>query len=208
MSIEYLIKGMIIGFSASAPLGPIGILCVQKTINKGRISGYVSGLGAAMADIIYAIISGFGLTIISNFIIQQQLYLRICGGIVLLYLGIKIFLTNPGIQIRKQSKEKNFFSDFISIFLLTISNPITLFVFAGVFAGFGLVNADIDYKLVTELVFGVFLGAAIWWIILVTLIDMFRSRIRLRRLLWINKTSGVIIVLFGIAAIISLFYMS
>jgi len=208
MNFQYFLNGLIIGFSASAPLGPIGVLCIQKTINKGRLSGIVSGLGAASADTVFAIISGFGLTIISNFITTQQTFLRICGGIILIYLGIKIFITNPGIQIRKQSKDKKIFNDFISIFFLTISNPITLFVFAAVFAGFGIVKGESNFSSIFELVFGVLIGATIWWTILTTFINMFRSKIRLRRLLWINKISGVLIVIFGIATFISLFYLN
>jgi threonine/homoserine/homoserine lactone efflux protein len=164
-------------------------------------------LGAASADTVFAIISGFGLTIISDFIASQQTYLRICGSIILFYLGIKIFMTNPGIQIRKQSKEKNFLKDYISTFFLTISNPITLFVFAAVFAGFGIVKGESALSSITELVFGVLLGASIWWSILTTIINLFRSKIRLRRLLWINKISGILIMLFGTVALISLFYI-
>jgi threonine/homoserine/homoserine lactone efflux protein len=206
MNFQYLINGMIIGYSASLPLGPIGILCIQKTINKGRLSGFVSGLGAATADTVYAIISGFGLTIISNFITSQQTYLRIGGAVVLVYLGIKIFFTNPGIQIRKQAKDKKFFNDFISIFFLTISNPISLFVFAAVFAGFGIVKSKSEISSITELVLGVLLGATLWWTTLTSLINLFRNKIRLRNLLWINKISGVLIIIFGIVAFVSLFY--
>ena len=205
MTFQYLLNGIVIGFSASVPLGPIGVLCIQKTINKGRLSGFFSGLGAATADTIYAVISGFGLTIISNFIINQQTYLKIFGSFVLLYLGIKIFLTNPGIQIRKQSKDKRLFHDFLSIFLLTISNPITLFVFAAVFTGFGIVESKSGFGSIAELVTGVLFGATLWWTILTTLISVFRNRIRLRNLLWINKISGVLIIGFGIFAFLSLF---
>jgi len=205
MNFQYLLNGIIIGFSASLPLGPIGVLCIQKTINKGRLSGFFSGLGAAAADTTYAIISGFGLTIISDFIISQQTYLKICGSFILIYLGIKIFITNPGIQIRKQSKDKRVFQDFLSIFLLTISNPITLFVFAAVFTGFGIVKSKSGFGSIAELVTGVLFGATLWWTILTTFIGVFRNKIRFRNLLWINKISGVLIVAFGVFAFLSLF---
>jgi len=138
MVLEFLIKGVIIGFTASVPLGPIGVLCIQKTISKGRISGFVSGLGAAASDMFYAIIAGFGLSFVTNFILENQLYLKIAAAIILFYLGFKIFFTKTVNEIQ-QSKKKGtgLFGDFISIFFLTVSNPLALFFFGGAFAAFG-----------------------------------------------------------------------
>ena len=117
MNFLYLINGIIIGFSASVPLGPIGLICIQKTLNGKRINGIISGFGAAMADTFFAIIAAFGISAVHNFIQTQQLYLRIGGGLILLGLGLKFFLTNPAIQIRKQrNKNNNLWADFASVF--------------------------------------------------------------------------------------------
>lgn len=210
MVIEFLIKGVIIGFAASVPLGPIGILCIQKTINKGRLSGFVSGLGAAFSDTFYAIIAGFGLTFITNFIIEQQLYLKIAAAAILFYLGFKIFFTDPIKQYKEQSKRrgKGLFGDFISIFFLTISNPLAVFFFGGAFAAFGFVSEESAATSVLFLTLGVFFGAALWWTTLTTLVNIFRKRFKLKSLWWINKIAGLIVIAFGVLAIISIFFLS
>lgn len=205
----FFTKGIIVGFSASVPLGPIGVLCIQKTVNKGRISGFVSGLGAATADTFFAVIAGFGLTFISNFLIRQQLPLRILGSLILFYLGYKIFTTNPGTQLRKQlrKKRKGLLEDYLSIFFLTVSNPLTIFLFGGVFAGFGIIVEGTDFYALLLLVAGVFVGAALWWTTLTSIVNIFRSKFRLRRLLWINKITGIAIIAFAIFAALSIFFL-
>lgn len=209
MDIRSFIDGVIIGFSASVPLGPIGVICIQKTINKGRWSGLVSGAGAAGADTFFAIIAGFGLTFITDFITEKQLYLRIAGSIILLILGLKMFLTNPAIQIRRQRfKKKGLFSDFISVFFLTLSNPLTVLFFGAVFAGFGVVKEESDFLSVFFMVVGIFVGALAWWVILTTTVNHFRKKFRLKRLWWINKITGAIVILCGIAGGISLFFIN
>lgn len=202
-----LFNGIIIGFSASVPLGPIGILCIQKTLNKGHFGGLVSGGGAAMADTVYAIIAGFGVTFISNFIEEQQMYLRILGGLILLYLGYKIFTTNPAIQLRRNRHNKNYWGDFLSIFALTLSNPMTIFFFGAAFAGFGVIKEESDWFQVFQLVLGVFIGAMTWWVILTTIINLFRKKFRLKRLWWINKIAGSLVILFGLFVFVSLFFI-
>jgi len=179
MVLEFLVKGVTIGFAASIPLGPIGILCIQKTINKGRLSGFVSGLGAALSDTFYAVIAGFGLTFITNFILEKQLYLKIAAGAILFYLGFKIFFTDPIKQYREQSRKKGkgLFGDFISIFLLTVSNPLAVFFFGGAFAAFGFVSEESAFTSVLFLTLGVFIGATFWWTILTTLVNLFRKKI-------------------------------
>ncbi len=208
MNFLYLINGIIIGFSASVPLGPIGLICIQKTLNGKRINGITSGFGAAMADTFFAIVAAFGISAVHNFIQTQQLYLRIGGGIILLGLGLKFFLTNPAIQIRKQrNKNNNLWADFASVFLLTLSNPLTVFVFGAVFAGFGIIPKESKWYEMLEVVAGIFIGASAWWIILVNTINIFRKKFRLRRLWWMNKIMGIIITSFGIFALISSFFL-
>lgn len=210
MEINNLVNGIIIGFSASVPLGPIGVLCIQKTINKGRLSGFISGLGAATSDMVYAIIAGFGLSFVTAFIIEQQLYLRIAAGIILFYLGFRIFFSNPGREMRKQARKKGrgLAGDFISLFLLTFSNPLTVFFFLGAFAAFGVVKGESSFLSILILTVGVFLGAAFWWSILTTIVNIFRKKFRLKSIWWINKIAGIIVIGFAIFAIISIFLIS
>lgn len=208
MELLILLNGFIIGLSASIPLGPIGIICIQKTINKGHLSGLVAGSGAAFADTFYAILAGFGVTFITNFIEEQQMIIRIIGGVILLYLGYRIFSTNPAIQMRKKHVSKNFLGDFISIFFLTLSNPMTIFFFGAAFAGFGVVKEQSSLLELFQLIGGVFLGAFAWWFTLTTIVNLFRKKFRLKRLWWINKIAGSLVILFGIFVIVSLLFLT
>jgi len=201
MDVGNIVDGVIIGVSASIPLGPIGVLVVQRTLNKGHLSGFVSGLGAALSDTIYAIIAGFSLSFIVGFIEAQLLWIQIIGAIILISLGLKIFMTNPAIQLRKQKKKStSLIQDFFSTFALTVANPLAVFLFMAFFAGFRVVGAEktaIDNLL---LIAGVFAGAATWWLILSSLVNLFRSKINLRRLFWINKIAGSTIIILVVLA--------
>jgi threonine/homoserine/homoserine lactone efflux protein len=195
MNLKYIVDGIIIGISASIPLGPIGVLVIQRTLNKGRLSGFCSGLGAALSDTIYAIIAGFSLSFIVGFIETQLLWIQIIGAAILISLGLKIFYTNPAVQLRKQKKRSSsLIQDMLSTFGLTVANPLAVFLFMAFFAGFRVVETKqgaIDNFL---LIGGVFCGAAFWWFILSSLVNLFRSKINLRRLFWINKIAGSTIV--------------
>ncbi len=201
--IELFIKGIIIGVSVSAPLGPIGMLCLQRTLNKGRIVGFVSGTGAAFADTFYAVLAGFGVSLISNFLHTYQLYFRIIGGAILLFLGIHMFVSNPVNQFRSTQKKRNFVGYFISTFALTISNPITIIFFGAVFAAFATTSTNFETLL---LILGVFSGAIAWWFTIVSITNIFRNKIKIRNLYWINKITSVLIMIFAIFAAVSVFW--
>ena len=206
MQVDFIIKGLIVGFLASVPLGPVGVLCIQRTINKGRISGIFSGMGAATVDAFFALVAAFGLTFIINFIEEQQFYIQLIGGAVLIFLGIRIFKANPIKQIRRQRKKKNkLVEDYISVLLLTLSNPLAVFLFVAAFAGIGIVGPNDGILKSWLIVLGVFGGAMIWWFTLTFLINVFRKKFRLKQLWWINKIAGLIIIVFGIAAMFSIF---
>lgn len=201
MDFKYILDGIIIGISASIPLGPIGVLVVQRTLNKGRLSGFISGLGAAFSDTIYAIIAGFSLSFIVGFIESQLLWIQIIGAIILISLGLKIFYTNPAIQLRRQKKKStSLIQDFLSTFALTIANPLAVFLFMAFFAGFRVVEAKHTMLENFLLIGGVFIGAAFWWFTLSSLVNLFRSKINLRRLFWINKIAGSTIVILVVVA--------
>jgi len=206
--IEYLIKGIILGISISVPLGPIAIVIVQRTINKGYGSGLVSGMGATFADTFYAAVAGFGISYIANFMHNQELLLRIVGGVFLIGLGAKIFLTNPIYQMKKyRLRGKNLIGDFLSVFFLTVSNPLTVAFFTATFAGLGLAEDFTSVPLGTEsLIGGVFIGTLIWWLSLTAIINKYRHKFRIRKLFLINRISGLIIVVLGIAATVSILF--
>ncbi|MEA2106166.1 MAG: LysE family translocator [Bacteroidota bacterium] len=207
MEIEFLVKGVIVGFLASIPLGPVGVLCIQRTISKGRVSGLFSGMGAATVDSFFALVAALGLTFIINFIEKQQFYIQLFGGGVLIFLGTRIFNTNPIQQIRRHRKKKNkLVEDFFSVLFLTLSNPLAIFLFVAVFAGIGLVTSK-DSSIKSSLIIaGVFLGALLWWASLTFFVDLFRKKFRLKQLWWINKIAGILIIVFGVAAMLSVFF--
>ncbi len=192
----------------SAPLGPVGIICIQRTLNKGRVAGYISGLGAVVGDILYAIFAGFGITVITNFLIDQQVYLRVFGGALLVFVGIRMFFTDTVKQVKEQrlKKKQNVLSDFISVFFLTISNPMTIVAFGILIASLGFSSKETGFFSMLYLILGIMLGAMLWWFVLVTLVNLFRDRFKLKRLIWINKITAIGVVLFGLFAGISVFF--
>lgn len=202
-----IFEGMIVGFSASVPLGPIGVLCIQRTLQRGRLAGLFSGLGAAVSDTIYAVIAGFSLSFIVAFIEEQIFWIQIFGAVILFLLGAHIYRSNPAVQLRRQRRSKSsYLQDFVSTFLLTISNPLALFLFIAFFAGFGVVAPNSGLAAQLVLILGVFLGATTWWLLLTSVVGLFRQAVNLRRLYWINKIAGAtIIVLVLVGLVVWLF---
>ena len=196
------LKGFIIGISIAAPVGPIGVLCIQRTIAYGKLNGLVTGLGAASADAVYGFVAAFGLTFISNFLVAQQTWFRLIGGAFLVYLGIRAYFSKIENTAVNTSDPKHA-GAYGTTFLLTLSNPMTILSFAAIFSGFGLVDSSIHYGSATLMVIGVFFGSATWWFLLSGGTNFFRSRLN-ERLSWINKLSGIVIAVFGVVALASL----
>ncbi|MDA8214590.1 MAG: LysE family transporter [Nitrospiraceae bacterium] len=199
----FFLKGLLIGFSIAAPVGPIGVLCIRRTLAEGRTSGLFSGLGAATADAIYGCIAGFGLTFISNFFISQQVWLRLIGSAFLCYLGIKTFLDKPAEETFSVNRN-SLIGVYTSTFFLTLTNPMTILSFAAIFAGLGVVSTGVNYTSAAVLVLGVFIGSALWWFILSGAVSVFRSKFNPHGLRWINRLSGIIIIGFGLTGFLSL----
>jgi threonine/homoserine/homoserine lactone efflux protein len=196
------IKGFVIGFSIAAPVGPIGILCIQRTLSGGNVQGLVTGLGAATADAVYGFIAAFGLTFISNFLVGQTTWFRLVGGIFLCYLGIRAFLKKPQDQAVSVANS-NHLSAYGTTFFLTLTNPMTILFFAGIFAGLGIVNESIRYASAGLMVIGVFTGSGFWWLLLSGATGIFRNKINEGKLALVNRISGIVIVTFGVIALIS-----
>ncbi len=202
MNTWFFLRGLFLGLSIAAPVGPIGVLCIRRTLAEGRLYGFVSGLGAATADAIYGSIAGFGLTLISSVLVQQQGWLKLVGGLFLCYLGVRTFLAQPA-EKAAETKGKGLLGAYLSILLLTLTNPVTILFFAGVFTGMGVGGAERAYSSAALLVLGVFCGSAIWWLTLSSGTSLLRNKLNQGVLRWINRFSGVVIVAFGVAALVS-----
>ena len=194
------LRAFLIGISIAAPVGPIGVLCIRRTLSNGKLAGFLSGMGAATADMVYGAIAAFGLTFITNLLVENAFWLKLVGGLFLLYLGIKTFLEKPADKAA-QAKQGGYFSMYLSTFFLTITNPITILSFAAIFAG-TMIGQNIDSPLV--IVAGVFAGSASWWLALSFGVGLMRYKLNQAHMVWINRISGTIIILFGIFALINL----
>ncbi|HWR42209.1 LysE family translocator [Sporomusa sp.] len=203
MALIFFIKGIILGFSIAAPVGPIGVLCIRRTLSHGMLNGFFSGLGTATADALYGCIAAFSLTVISTFLLDHQMYLRLFGGLFLLYLGYTTFKSIPE-ELTAKTGDKGLCATYLSAFFLTLTNPITIMSFAAVFAGLGIGEAAGDYILAGVLVFGVFTGSMLWWLTLSGMVALLRSSFDHKRLTWVNQLSGMIIAGFGILSLITI----
>lgn len=204
MEFVFLFQGILIVFLVAAPIGVVGLLCINRTLLQGRINGFVSGLGAATAHGIYGGIAGFGLTFITNFLIEEQFYIRLIGGIFLYYLGVKTFVRRSNTK-KLEVNSKNLIASYLSSLLVTITNPLTIMSFVAMFTGLELRNNSTNYNSAATLVFGVFLGSTVWWLILSSSISLLRKKINSQLLKLINRISGVIILSFGFYIVWSAF---
>ncbi len=200
MNVPLFLRGLVIGFSIAAPVGPIGVVCIRRTLADGRAAGLATGLGAATADGMYGCVAGFGLTFVSSLLINQQMWLRLFGGLFLCYLGIRTLLSSPAEQAARAGGT-GLLGSYASTFLLTVTNPMTILSFAAIFAGLGLANTDGSYASSALLVLGVFLGSAAWWLLLSGGVGLFRDKFNTQAMLWVNRMSGVVIAVFGVIAL-------
>lgn len=204
MTLEFLEKGLVLGFSVAAPVGPIGVLCINRTINKNFVSGFVSGLGAATADLVYGLIAGVGLTAISSFLIHQKLWIQVIGLIFLIYTGIKTLLRKYSTVVIKTTADKGYLLDYLLTFVLTITNPMTILFFIAVFAGLGLANTINGFYSVIQLISGVFIGSTVWWLFLCGLTNTLKTRLNDVIIKRINILSGILILFFGVMILANL----
>lgn len=198
----FLLKGIILGFAIAAPVGPMGVLCIRRTLSNGMANGVVTGLGTATADALYGCIAAFGVSVIATFLLDNQSYLRLIGGIFLLYLGYTTFTAKPAESTANQHSE-GLLGAYISAFVLTITNPLTIISFAAVFAGLGIGAADSNYLSSAILVLGVFMGSMLWWLTLSKIVNSLRTKFDFKRLKLVNRLSGTIIFGFGIISLLS-----
>ncbi|HEY7909048.1 MAG TPA: LysE family transporter [Thermomicrobiales bacterium] len=203
MDLRFLIRGMIFGLSVAAPVGPMGVLCIRRTLADGRIAGLVTGLGTATADACYGAVAAFGLTFVSSFLVNQQFWLRLIGGAFLCYLGATTFLSRPA-ERPAIVRASGLRSAYFTTFALTLTNPLTILTFAAIFAGIGAGEMHGAYGSAALLVLGVFLGSALWWLLLSSGTGLVRTKLTPARLVWVNRISGGVIATFGVLALVSI----
>lgn len=196
------LKGLVIGFAIAAPVGPIGVLCIQRSLHDGFKIGLMTGIGAALADGTYGLIAAFGLTAISSMLVAHQFWIRVIGGLFLLYLGVKIFLTPPRERSAVGNSDRSPWHACATTYFLTITNPMTILSFVAIFAGLGLGSTSIDYAGAVLLVVGITLGSAIWWLLLSGGVAyILHKRVSPSLMKIINWISGSIILAFGLFAL-------
>ena len=205
MDLPLTARGILLGFSIAAVFGPIGLLCLRRTLAGGFAIGFVSGLGAATADATYAAIAGFGVSAIASLLVDQRIVLRLVGGAFLVYLGAQIVRSKPATQSAPAASiGLRVAGAYTSTLALTLSNPMTILSFGAIFAGLGLGSlAASSTAEALELVLGVFGGSAAWWLVLASLTARLRSRVTRARLRLVNVASGLLILGFGIQSLAS-----
>lgn len=196
------IKGILIGFAIAAPVGPIGLLCVHRSLSSGFKMGLMTGLGAAFADGIYGCMAAFGLTAVSTLLISHQLWIRGIGGLFLIYLGCKLFFKKSHDDLKNNNNEKSVWHALTTTFFLTLTNPMTILSFVAIFAGLGIGTEHPNFIHAAMMVFGVVMGSALWWVLLSGVVSrLLHHKINEKSMKLINKLSGVIILLFGLMAL-------
>lgn len=199
--LHILPRGLAIGILISAPMGPIGMLIIQRTLSKGRWPAFFTGIGAALSDLAYCLLTGFGISFITDFIERNQQLLQIISGIVLVAFGLFLFRKNPtrALQPNSQTPSNNYFADIVSGFFLTVSNPLILFFIIGLFARFNFILPDnfstMHYVLAYMTIFA---GALLWWYIVTMLVNRLRSRFNVRSLWLINRIIGSLLIIMAI----------
>jgi threonine/homoserine/homoserine lactone efflux protein len=197
MDPSIVLKGLVLGLSIAAPVGPIGLLCIRRTLRSGMASGFASGLGAATADTLFGCVAAAGLAAVSGFLVQQQTPLRLVGGAFLCYLGASTALSRPALTEPKMTVA-GLARDYVSTLGYTLTNPMTIIVFTALLATVGSVASRGD---AAALILGVFLGSGLWWLFLSTLVSLVRTRLRPVHLLWVNRVAGAAIAVFGVVTV-------
>ncbi|GAB4548342.1 MAG: LysE family transporter [Anaerolineae bacterium] len=197
------VRGALLGFAIAAPVGPIGVLCIKRSLNEGWRIGFISGLGAATADMFYGAVAVLGLTVIASFLVGISTPLRLFGGAFLLYLGVKTLLSKPAHESAKVVASRNAWGAYLSTLMLTLTNPLTILSFTGLFAG---LTAPNELLVSLLLVLGVFTGSAAWWFLLSGVVGyLLHGRLDWGVLVWVNRLSGVVILIFAVVILFELF---
>jgi threonine/homoserine/homoserine lactone efflux protein len=202
MPFAFLLKGILVGIVIAVPVGPVGVLCVRRTIFQGRLLGLLSGIGAATADLLFGVVAGFGLTVVQQWLLDYQDWLRAGGGLFLLWIGAAALRKRELSAAETSRSGEDFVQAFLSTFLLTITNPITILAFLGVFAAVGFSGGEATLPNGLMLIAGVGAGSLLWWLGIAFGAGLFRGRLDEKHLLWINRGSGAILILSGLGLLV------
>lgn len=209
MTVVYLLRGLALGFAIAAPVGPIGILCIRRTLADGRLVGFVTGLGAATADACYGAVAAFGVSAVTSVLVGQRLWVHLIGALFLTWLGLRTLLATPAepqsapaSAALARVRRRGLIGAWLSTLGLTLTNPTTILLFAAVFAGLGL--GGVSYAAAALTVVGVFLGSALWWLLLSGGVSLLRARFDARALRLVNIGSGLALLSFAAFALASL----
>lgn len=194
--------GLVIGISIAAPVGPIGILCIRRTLAQGKWAGFISGLGAATADATYGALAALGISFVTNVIVSLQDWTRVIGGVFLIFVGFKTFFS-PATTVSFSTSVKDYVGNFLSTFLLTITNPMTILFFAAIFSGLSLAKLTAQSGSYLCVIAGVFTGSALWWLVLSQTASLIKVWHNQKVLVWVNRISGLIILGFGVISLVS-----
>ena len=200
MDLDLPLRGLAAGFIIAAPVGPVNVLCIQRTLEKGWKPGVVSGLGAAFADSLYGGIAGFSITIVIQFLIQEEFWFRLIGGILLMAIGI-VYYFKPPPSIESGQNAASARSDFASAFLLTMANPTTVLSFLTILATLGLGKRRPLWE-TSLLIAGIFCGSMTWWLILTSGTTLLRGKVTDRSMAWMNRVAGIAIGAFGLVNVV------
>ena len=197
-----LIKCIISGFLLAAPIGPVNLICIRYTLSEGRVPGLIVGMGAAFADVLYGCAAAAGLSILTDFIVKYDIAFRWIGGLFIIFLGFATFRAAPQNTSDERNPRHSLYSLFAGVFLLTLTNPVTIFTFIAIFSSFGIAVLVTDLFTTALAALGVFIGSAFWWITLTSIVCLFRSKVTPRVIVHINKIAGIIIILLGVVSIV------
>ena len=200
MDLDLPLRGLVAGFIIAAPVGPVNVLCIQRTLEKGWKPGIVSGLGAALADSLYGGIAGFSISIVIQFLIDEEFWFRLIGGILLVVIGV-VYYFRPPLSIEAGKNEASTNSGFVSAFFLTIANPTTVLSFLTILATLGL-GTNRPLWRTSLLIVGIFCGSMTWWIILASAANLLRSKFTNRTMGWMNRVAGIAIGGFGLVNVL------
>ena len=200
-SLPLPLKGLILGFTIATAVGPITLLVIRRTLAHGTRHGFISGLGVATADATYGGIAAFGLTALTSLLVSAHVLLGLIGGLVIMLMGYRTIVAKPA-EVARDEARPGLMPAFLSIYGLTMTNPLTIVLYAGVFAGIGLA-AGASFADAAVLTLAVWGGSALWWLVLTPIVGWARERVSARALLWVNRISGLALVVFGVAAILS-----
>lgn len=199
---QMIISGLLIGILVSAPMGPVGILIIQRTLNKGRWAAFFTGIGAALSDLLYCMLTGFGLSFITDFISENEMLLQIIGSVVLVAFAIYLFQKNPARSLRKRKENKtSFLKDLVTGFLFTFSNPLILFFIIGLFGRFNFLLPEYQYYHYVAGYASIFVGAMLWWYMITFIINKIRAHFNVRSMWFLNRIIGTILIVMALVGI-------